>query len=254
LLGRRIIVVGAGTQSYDDPDPPIGNGRAIAQLCAREGAQVACVDRDTRAAQATLEWILREGGRGCVITADVTSADDCERLVAESVDGLGAVDGVVLNVGVGRGQGLAGTTPAEWDLAFSVNLRGHFLVARAVMSRVTSGAALVFVSSTAGRKPGTRMPAYDSSKAGLEGLCRHVAFEGARNGVRANVVMPGFMDTPIGRLAGRGRPNRSKVPVPMARQGTAWETAYATVFLLSGEASYITGQTLIVDGGLTALL
>jgi NAD(P)-dependent dehydrogenase (short-subunit alcohol dehydrogenase family) len=122
------------------------------------------------------------------------------------------------------------------------------------MPKLAAGSSLVFVSSTASLKPGTRIPAYDSSKAGLAGLCRHVAFEGAPAGVRANVVVLGFMDTPIGRLAGRARPSRSRVPVPLARQGTAWEAAYATVFLLSNEASYITGQSLIVDGGLTGLL
>ena len=106
----------------------------------------------------------------------------------------------------------------------------------------------------AGIVPGSSLPAYDTSKAALGGLCRHVAHEGARRGIRANVVAPGLMDTPIGRAASAGRPSRNRTPVPLQRQGTAWEIAYATVFLLSNEASYITGQTLVVDGGLTALL
>jgi NAD(P)-dependent dehydrogenase (short-subunit alcohol dehydrogenase family) len=80
-----------------------------------------------------------------------------------------------------------------------------------------------------------------------------VALEGSRRGIRANVLVPGLIDTPLGRLASRGRPSRDRTPVPLGRQGTAWEVAYATVFLLSGEASYITGQTLVVDGGLSAL-
>jgi NAD(P)-dependent dehydrogenase (short-subunit alcohol dehydrogenase family) len=134
-----------------------------------------------------------------------------------------------------------------------VNLRAHFLVARAALPRLGPGSAIVFVSSVAGLRPGSRMPAYDASKAGLGGLCRHVALEGARRSVRANVVAPGLIDTPLGRLAGANRPSRARTPVPLGRQGTAWEIAYATLFLLSHEASYVTGQTLVVDGGLTEL-
>jgi NAD(P)-dependent dehydrogenase (short-subunit alcohol dehydrogenase family) len=111
----------------------------------------------------------------------------------------------------------------------------------------------VFVSSVAGLVPGSRLPAYDASKAGLFGLSRHVALEGARRGVRANIVVPGLIDTPLGRLATKGRPERDKTPVPLGRQGTAWEVAYAAIFLLSNEASYITGQSLVVDGGLSSL-
>ena len=124
---------------------------------------------------------------------------------------------------------------------------------REAWPHLTEGAALVFISSVAGLKPGSRLPAYDSSKAGLIGLCRHVALEGARRGVRANVVAPGLIDTPLGRWASRGRPSRERTPVPLGRQGSAWEVAAATVFLLSEEAGYITGQVLAVDGGLSLI-
>ncbi len=253
LRGRKVLVVGAGTRPSPEPDPPIGNGRAISVLCAREGASVACADADGDSARTTLALVEKEGARGTVVVGDVTDADTCERIVAESAQALGGLDGVVLNVGIARGARLAGTKPEDWDLAFSVNLRAHFLIARAALPHLHAGAALVFISSVASLQPGTRAPSYDASKAGLAGLMRHVALEGSRQGVRANVLLPGLIDTPLGRLATQGRPSRARTPVPLARQGTGWEIAYATVFLLSGEASYITGQSLVVDGGLTGV-
>jgi NAD(P)-dependent dehydrogenase (short-subunit alcohol dehydrogenase family) len=253
LDGRRLLVVGAGTRPSDEPDAPIGNGRAISVLAAREGATVACADADESAARGTLEYIEREGGHGVVLVADIADAGACEAVVQQAIVHLGGLDGVVYNVGIAAGQRLEGTSAEAWDYTFAVNLRAHFLIAKAALPQLTDGGAMVFISSIAGLGPGSLIPAYDASKAGLFGLSRHVALEGSRRGIRVNVVVPGLIDTPLGRLASRGRPSRDRTPVPLGRQGTGWEVAYPTIFLLSDEASYITGQTLVVDGGLSTI-
>ena len=178
----------------------------------------------------------------------------CRQLVEQAESELGGLDGLVLNVGIPGGGGVEGTEPDAWDRVMSVNLRAHFLIVHYAMSRLGPGAAIVFVSSIAGRRGGSPFPAYDTSKAGVEGLCRSVAAEGGPKCVRANVVVPGSVDTPLGRWGTKNSRRGGASTVALGREGTGWEMAYATCFLLSDEASYITGQTLVVDGGLTSVL
>jgi NAD(P)-dependent dehydrogenase (short-subunit alcohol dehydrogenase family) len=267
LAGRRILVEGAGTRPSPEPDPPLGNGRAISVLAAREGAAVACADRDAEAAAATAALVRDEspsggqprggeprGGeqRAAVVLADVASPEACASVVTESAAALGGLDGLVLNVGIGLGRGMAGTTAAQWDEVFAVNTRAHFLVAAAALPVLEPGSAIVFVSSAASLRAATGIPAYDASKAALLGICRQVAREGMANQIRANLVVPSLVDTPLGREASRRNPARTARSLPFGRQATAWEVAYATIWLLSGESSYVNAHPLILDGGATS--
>jgi len=254
LKGRRILVVGGGQRVVDADTDPVGNGRAMSLLFAREGAYVAVADVSRAAAQATADLILAEGGQAAVVVADIGSPTDVVRMVDEARATLGALDGMVLNVGVGVGaHGLAGATAADWDAVLEINLRGPMLACKAALPVMEEGGSIVFISSVAGITAGSRLPAYDASKAALGGLMRHVALEGARRGIRANIVMPGLVDTPLGRLATRGRPGRARTPVPFGRQATGWEIAYAALFFMSDESVYATAQSLAIDGGLTGI-
>jgi NAD(P)-dependent dehydrogenase (short-subunit alcohol dehydrogenase family) len=255
LTGRRVLVVGAGTQPSDDLDAPSGNGRAIAVLAAREGAAVACADLDGSAATATVALIEGENGRACTIEADAADPDQAAEMVRRAHEALDGLDGLVLNVGIGAGAGLEGTSPDDWDRVLGVNLRAHFLACKYALPLLADDGAIVFLGSVAGLRAGSGSPSYDTSKAGILGLCRHVAREGAPRRIRANVVVPGLIDTPIGRAASGLNPARDRAVarIPLGRQGTAWEIAQAAIFLLSEEASYVTGQPLVVDGGLMTL-
>jgi NAD(P)-dependent dehydrogenase (short-subunit alcohol dehydrogenase family) len=252
LAGRRILVVGAGTRPSPEPDPPLGNGRAISVLAAREGAAVACADRDAAAAEATAALVRAENQEASVVVADVASPQACASVVAESAAALGGLDGLVLNVGIGLGRGLAGTTAAQWDEVFAVNTRAHFLVAAAALPVLEPGSSIVFVSSAASLRAATGIPAYDASKAALLGICRQAAREGMTREIRANLVVPSLVDTPLGREASRRNPARTARSLPFGRQATAWEVAYATIWLLSAESSYVNAHPLILDGGATS--
>ncbi|MFE1310600.1 SDR family NAD(P)-dependent oxidoreductase [Streptomyces sp. NPDC058755] len=196
-----------------------------------------------------------EGARGLPVVGDATDPGQSSAMVAETLRELGSLDAIVVNVGIGLGAGLAETSPQQWERVLSLNLSAPFFAAKYGLPAIADGGSIVFVGSVAGLRAATDSPAYDSSKAGLFGLTRHVAKEGAPRGIRANLVVPGLIDTPMGREASARRASRSTsfTRIPLGRQGTAWEVAEAVTFLLCDRASYITGQSLVVDGGLNAV-
>jgi NAD(P)-dependent dehydrogenase (short-subunit alcohol dehydrogenase family) len=253
LVGRRILVVGAGTARYDgQAEGKIGNGRAIATLVAREGGSVVAADRDASAAQATADRIAEDSdGHAHVLEADVADPDACRKLVADAAEALG---GLVLNVGILGPFGLAATSAEDWDRLFHVNVRSHALLATHALETLDDGSSIVFMSSMSAFLPGIGIPAYDMAKAAIMGVMRHTAMEGAKRKIRANAVLPGVIDTPLGAAsAPPDARDRGRIPLPLGRRGTPWDVAYTTLFLLSGEASYITGQGIVVDGGVTTL-
>lgn len=254
LKGRNILVVGGGQRVVDAKTDPVGNGRAMSLLFAREGAHVAVADANLAAAEQTVAMIASEGGYAHAIKADISKPDDITAMIATALAKLGALDGLVLNVGIGVGPlGLAGANTDDWDKALAVNLRGPMLICKDALPKLADGASIIFISSIAGLVAGSRLPSYDASKAALGGLMRHVALEGARRGIRANIVAPGLVDTPLGRLATKGRPSRGRAPTPFGRQATGWEVAYAALFFMSDEAVYVNAQTLAVDCGMTGI-
>jgi NAD(P)-dependent dehydrogenase (short-subunit alcohol dehydrogenase family) len=248
LAGRRIVVVGAGQRTIIDEDPPIGNGRAMSVLFAREGAHVACIDVNKEAADNTVAQITAEGGRAFTHVVDVSDAASIAPALEHCGKQLGGLDGLALNVGISSGLSLSKMTAEAWDKDYAVNVRSHMLFAQKALELMSPGGAIVLMSSMASQRANGRNPAYESSKAAQIALGRAIARAGEDKGIRANVIAPGFMDTPMGRDASRRRSDRA-VTVPFGRQGTGWEVGYAALFLISNESSYVNAHTLFLDGG-----
>jgi NAD(P)-dependent dehydrogenase (short-subunit alcohol dehydrogenase family) len=206
-------------------------------------------DIDPAAAEETAELVRVEaGGKVAALTADASDEQGVVGMIDGTEKALGGLDGLVLNVGIAAGIGLQNTTVEDWDRVMAVNLRAHFLALKHGLPRMGPGGSAVLIGSVAGLRV-MPLPAYSASKAALEALSRHAAIEGAPD-VRVNLLVPGLIDTSLGRLATQLYPERARVPIPLRRQGTAWEVANAALFLLSEEASYITAATLVIDGGL----
>ncbi|KJC61493.1 oxidoreductase [Bradyrhizobium sp. LTSPM299] len=247
LAGRRIIVVGAGQRTIVDEEPPVGNGRAMSVLFAREGAS-ACIDINKEAADNTVAQITREGGKAFTDVVDVSDIAAIAPAVERCAHKLGGLDGLALNVGISSGLSLPKMTAEAWDRDYAVNVRSHMLFAQKALEVMVPGGAIILISSMASQRANGRNPAYESSKAAQIALGRAIARAGEERGIRCNVIAPGFMDTPMGRDASRRRPDRA-VTVPFGRQGTGWEVAYTALFLISNESSYVNAHTLFLDAG-----
>ena len=259
LAGRVAVVVGAGQTAGET----IGNGRATAILFAREGARVVAVDRRLDSAEETVAMIAAEGGEATAFEADATREADCEALVRCCLAQHGRIDVLHNNVGIGTGDsGPAHLSEEAWDRILSVNLKSVVLPCKhvlPVMREQRSGAITNVSSAAAVCSTGT--VAYKTSKAGVNAYTQSLAIGNAKYGIRANVIMPGLMNTPmaiegIAEATGIAREElirRRDALVPLrAKMGTAWDVAFAALFLASHEAAFITGVVLPVDGGQSA--
>jgi len=259
LKDKVAIVVGAG----QTPGDTIGNGRATAILFAREGARVALVDYDYESAVETQALIEAEGGTSFAFKADITREADCAAFVRGALEAYGRIDVLHNNVGIGGGDDeILSLTEDSWDRIMSVNLKGMFLSSRSalpVMREQRSG-CIINISSIAA-VCSTGIVAYKTSKAGVNALTHQIALENAKYNIRANAIMPGLMNTPMaieGISRARGVPKEDLIrqrdaSVPLGgKMGTAWDVAYAALFLASDEAKFITGVMLPVDGGQSA--
>lgn len=249
MEGRRVLVIGAGQRQTIDEAPPVGNGRAISLLCAREGATVACVDVNEEALEETVACIRAEGGTARPFLCDVADVDNIHTTFDNALRDMGGADGLALGVGISQGTQLQELTAEQWDHEHAVNVRSNMLMGQRAVRDFDAGSSIVLLSSLAALRNASRNPSYEVTKASQVALARGIAVAGQPRGVRCNAVLPGLMDTPMGRDATRKRPARLGAPLPFARQGTGWEVGHSALFLLSHESSYINAHALVVDGG-----
>ena len=258
LKDRVAIVVGAG----QSPGEGTGNGRATALTFAREGAHVLCVDHHLDSAQETVDLISRAQGSAAAFRADVTRDADLIGMVAAAQARWGRIDILHNNVGVSIAGGdavLAELTDANFDRVMAINLRGTIMACKHVMPvmRAQRSGAIVNISSTAAWMVYPYV-AYKASKAAMIAFTEQLAIHNAPFGIRANVILPGLMNTPMAvdtRARAFNKP-RAEVEaerdaqVPLRnKMGTGWDVANAALFLVSDEAGFITGVSLPVDGG-----
>jgi NAD(P)-dependent dehydrogenase (short-subunit alcohol dehydrogenase family) len=258
LQDRVAIVVGAG----QSPGEGIGNGRATALTFAREGARVLCVDHHLASAQETVDMIAAKGGTAAAFRADVTQNAELEAMVADALGRWGRIDILHNNVGVSLAGGdseLSSFTEEALERCVAINLKSCIFAAKhviPVMRRQQSG-AIINISSMAAI---TTYPyvAYKATKAAMIAFTEQLAYQNAEYGIRANVILPGLMNTPmaVDTRAREFKKTRAEVEaerdakVPLRRKmGTGWDVANAALFLASDEASFVTGVTLPVDGG-----
>ncbi|WP_037081298.1 SDR family NAD(P)-dependent oxidoreductase [Neorhizobium vignae] len=255
MKNKVVLVFGAGSVG-----PGFGNGKAAAVAYAREGGSVVCVDVNLDAAKNTLDVIEAEGGTGLALAADVTKSIDIAAVVETTMERFGRIDVLHNNVGINLPGGAAEATEESWRKVMDVNLTSAFLTCKAVlpiMEKQGSGAIINISSLASIRWTGYPYVSYYASKAALNHFTRAIAIEYAAKGIRANAILPGVMDTPHiqKQISGYyGSPDEMKAKrdalSPMKRQGDGWDIAWASVFLASDEAKYITGVELPIDGGL----
>ena len=258
LKDKIAIVVGAG----QSPGEGMGNGRATALTFAREGAKVLCVDHHLASAQETVDMIEEKQGTGGAFRADVTRDAEIKAMVAEAMKRWGRIDVLHNNVGVSLSGGdaeLLSITEEAFDRCVAINLKSCILAARHVIPimRAQKSGTIINISSMAAI---TTYPyvAYKATKTAMIAFTEQLAYQNAEYGIRANVILPGLMNTPmaVDTRAREWHKTRAEVEaerdrqVPLRRKmGTAWDVANAALFLASDEANFITGVTLPVDGG-----
>jgi NAD(P)-dependent dehydrogenase (short-subunit alcohol dehydrogenase family) len=251
------LVIGGG----QTPGETIGNGRATAIQFAREGATVLVGDLRLASAQETVEMIEAEGGQAAAAEIDVCSEDSVRDFMRLAVDRWGRVDVLHNNVGVSLAGGDAPVEDIEavaFDHLVNVNLRGMVLACKHALPQMRSqgGGVIINIASMAAWKP-YPYAGYKTTKAGVIALTEQLAQANARYNIRANVILPGLMNTPmaIESRVSAGTPRDQVIAerdkrVPLGgKMGTAWDVAYAAAFLASDRARFITGIALPVDGG-----
>ena len=249
LKDKAIIVAGAGTKGDG-----LGNGKASAIQFAREGARVLCVDRDNRAAEATVNQIREEGGQAEVCVADIAKQKDCDWVVETCLNCFDKLDVLHNNVGIPSLTEITDTSEETWEKTFEVNVKSMFLLCKKAIPLMIDrgGGAVINVSSVASVRSFPDS-AYVSSKGAVNSLTVYIAGRYGRYNIRANALLLGYIDTPLARPAWEDDKIReiNLRQVPMRRFASPWEVARVAAFLASEEASYINGVILPVDGGLS---
>ena len=250
LAGKVAIVTGGGAAGDG-----IGNGRASAILLARAGARVLVVDRQLDLAQRTVDMIAAEGGDAVACAADVTDDAQCRAMVDTAVARFGRLDLLDNNVGIASTGSVVAEDPQIWRRVMQVNVDSMFLASKhaiPAMIKTAKSGAIVNVASIAALRP-RGMTAYSTSKGAVIALTRAMAVDHGPEGIRVNCVAPGAVYTPMVYAEGMSqaaRERRRQASV-LGVEGTGWDIGYAVRFLLSDQARFITGQTLVVDGGTT---
>ncbi len=250
LEGKVAIVLGGGSRAEG-----IGNGRAAAILLARAGAKVVVVDAKIENAEATVAMIAAEGGEASAIAADATSSEDCRRMVATALERHGRLDVLDNNIGISSQGSVVEESEEGWKHLMDVNVTAMFLAAKhAVPAMIASGegGSIINISSISALRP-RGLTAYTTSKGAVIALTRAMAVDHGPDGIRVNCVAPGPVYTPMvyGHGMSEETRDRRRAASVLGLEGTGWDIGNAVLFLASARARYITGQTLVVDGGAT---